>query len=1708
MDTRFLILSLALILLLTAGTVAAAPFAGEPQHVIIVMKDRPADDADYLELNAFAEASQRDIISSVNRMSVDEPRSLWSVNAIAATLTEEQVKQVAARPDVARVVPDRIVTLDLTKDTGLAENGDRRMRFFRPATDNEIEWIDPAYPYEEDIAWGVSWIEAPEVWANGFDGTGVTVAVIDTGIKADHPDLAGKIVGWADLVNSRTDPYDDHGHGTHCAGTVAGMGAGGIYTGVAPGADLIGVKVFNSGGSGNTSTVLAGFEKAVELGADVISYSGGAIGFDSDWDEIVLDSSEGIDIPINVSNFNDGFDPTFILLWLESRNNEELEITMRQPNGSVYQGVDCDWYDTPCPPEWGMLKYIGNAALAPGEWTLTIQNPSLNTSEKIWHSGTGYDLNNILYQRFNLTDHMEGLESLTFNISTRYAMETSYDYGYVEVLDTQSQQWFPLLVLNGRGSGVYSVNLTPFVLGQAPPPGPMPPIGPYSVEQTTGPTYLDLRLRYETDSSIIWDGWFIDWMAIPEIGFYDDASGDAGWTADPAEGGWSRISDSDEIYYEWLICYADNGTSLTSQSANRIVENGTVFVTSAGNKGEYGLRSIGAPAAAEKVIAVGATGQSQDYIAFSSSRGPAGWGNNLRIKPDVTAPGQYILSTSVNGGYTYMSGTSMACPHVSGIAALLLQANSTLSPNDVKTIITETAVDLGPEGPDYDYGYGRVSAWAAIEEVTPLVPPTYDAPMLHAGFGFGNLKMGEPNVITAISWNGTPLDGENIHFRIWSGQQEFLNTTNVTNAHGMATASFVPNASGSYSYDVRDAYGNSVSGSIMTRTTASPRELFLFDTVNKDYYTVPNETVPIKYTLVDPQTLDPYAGDVRMVISASIFGQEQPVWVEYLNETITPVNGTIEKAFNVSGMETNRAEIVLAPVANLTQARFYGDINVNTNDFVNQEVKPSVTIAEKKGNATLLVKQYTFLDAQPVPDGIFQLPVVWLYEVDVKALSLQFPDQTAELLSGMIQKLTPEYADLFAEIQNMQENTRLIPYETKNGIGKVTVPVPDGAYLGVVLSHWYDDDDHNGPYSELSEYQALIIVDPWPFEFHPSAPLVEPNRDLFISGDWKGAFAEDARSIAPGTEMNLTCYLQNKAGEPVAGTVYLYTSDSSAIVTTGSDGYGHATLPAVIRFEDAWGYNQLQVVGLSGDAYSYTYVSPPYEWVTITGEFTDSGNSGVLRAGTAVYTPDGEPIPMPGIFEVSRTGVVESYMGSQWWGASASLLSSYLTGTGFFAETVPYGAYETTVAVKDWFWRGGYSQGNWWVYSTYLGATPLTIANPPPEFAEHAGWINVNVQMADGASGVPIYLVYDTVGPDRYMTGFFGDLASSSTMSTSESIYTDMFGAADIQTTGPDGSATLKMYVPENSQVWWEIGGGTPDRVFTTQSGYTIQDTPPEPVAPVANFIGVPATGPAPLTVRFTDTSTGVPTSWTWNFGDGTNSTERHPTKIYQNHGVYTVSLTATNEQGQNTTTKAGYITVLQPTTIMAGNSVIPTGMNRTTGVSVSNMQNMTAVGLNLTFDQTLVQLTAVRPNASVENKVEGFVTEIDNTTGKLNLSMTLQPGIDQGAEPMQIIDLVFAAEQKIGSCPITYTRSEFSGGVSGDVQPFVIVDDGSLRVRMRGDFNDNGRIDIGDVARVAYMAAGLITVDLEADFNGDGVVDAADAAKIAYVYVGKYHEL
>lgn len=121
-------------------------------------------------------------------------------------------------------------------------------------------------------------IGADQAWNAGYDGTGVKVAVLDTGVDATHPDLAGQVVAEQNF-SAAADAKDRHGHGTHVASIAAGTGAksSGAFKGVAPGAKVLSGKVLDDRGSGDDSGILAGMEWAVAQGAHVVNLSLGTV---------------------------------------------------------------------------------------------------------------------------------------------------------------------------------------------------------------------------------------------------------------------------------------------------------------------------------------------------------------------------------------------------------------------------------------------------------------------------------------------------------------------------------------------------------------------------------------------------------------------------------------------------------------------------------------------------------------------------------------------------------------------------------------------------------------------------------------------------------------------------------------------------------------------------------------------------------------------------------------------------------------------------------------------------------------------------------------------------------------------------------------------------------------------------------------------------------------------------------------------------------------------------------------------------------------------------------------------------------------------------------------------------------------------------------------------------------------------------------------
>ena len=141
---------------------------------------------------------------------------------------------------------------------------------------------------------------------------------------------------------------------------------------------------------------------------------------------------------------------------------------------------------------------------------------------------------------------------------------------------------------------------------------------------------------------------------------------------------------------------------------------GIVLVAAAGNEGDGNpaTQEISYPAAYPNVIAVGATNQADDLASFSNT------GSYVAL----SAPGVSIYSTYKKGRYATFSGTSASCPHVSGVAALVIAANPELTNSQVRWLLEQTAWDLGPEGWDPGFGYGLVDAAAAVAAAVAAGP--------------------------------------------------------------------------------------------------------------------------------------------------------------------------------------------------------------------------------------------------------------------------------------------------------------------------------------------------------------------------------------------------------------------------------------------------------------------------------------------------------------------------------------------------------------------------------------------------------------------------------------------------------------------------------------------------------------------------------------------------------------------------------------------------------------------------------------------------------------------------------------------------------------------------------------------------------------------------------------------------------------------------
>lgn len=198
-----------------APSVASSSIATSTKHYIIRYRNKPGK-------------NEENTISTKHGGKVR--RNFQSVDAISADLNEKEITRVTSDPSILSVEEDTVVT----------------------AKDLEFE-----------TTWGVTRLGASTTYASDVIGTGVRVAILDTGIDYTHPDLIASYAGGYNFVAGNTDPKDDNGHGTHIAGTISAAHNGVGVVGVAPGVQLYALKVLDSTGSGFTSSIIAALDWAI-----------------------------------------------------------------------------------------------------------------------------------------------------------------------------------------------------------------------------------------------------------------------------------------------------------------------------------------------------------------------------------------------------------------------------------------------------------------------------------------------------------------------------------------------------------------------------------------------------------------------------------------------------------------------------------------------------------------------------------------------------------------------------------------------------------------------------------------------------------------------------------------------------------------------------------------------------------------------------------------------------------------------------------------------------------------------------------------------------------------------------------------------------------------------------------------------------------------------------------------------------------------------------------------------------------------------------------------------------------------------------------------------------------------------------------------------------------------------------------------------------
>ena len=227
------------------------------------------------DTNALNDAAQDELVThtggvTLKNLDLINAKSVWLPNKASEKALEQH-------PAVLRVDEDVLVTTQA-----------------KPGSTVQAAQVLP---------WGIDRVDAELVWPSGNNADPVKVAVIDTGISKDHPDLKANIQGGYNAINSTKSWNDDNGHGSHVAGIIGALNNTVGVVGVAPLVDLYAVKVLNRQGSGFLSDVIEGIQWAVANGMKVANMSlGSSSGTQSMHDAVIAAYNAGLTIVAAAGN--------------------------------------------------------------------------------------------------------------------------------------------------------------------------------------------------------------------------------------------------------------------------------------------------------------------------------------------------------------------------------------------------------------------------------------------------------------------------------------------------------------------------------------------------------------------------------------------------------------------------------------------------------------------------------------------------------------------------------------------------------------------------------------------------------------------------------------------------------------------------------------------------------------------------------------------------------------------------------------------------------------------------------------------------------------------------------------------------------------------------------------------------------------------------------------------------------------------------------------------------------------------------------------------------------------------------------------------------------------------------------------------------------------------------------------------------------------